>query len=249
MTQGRISLINTCTKRVLMSTLLLLSLVCGKSNAQQVLLTHNVLADTAQQAFGQNMRNFVHAFGAVGIMAGPSSKAGADMIYVMSANIEAGVRYKLKIARYYSMGLDLSYNLYSYKIKQNQQKILPDTVQHNAERFLFSNLTLGYFNRFNLGRTGNYIGKFVDLGVYGDWVHYADCYTRDKLSNGTTVRSHTSGLDYINDFQYGVYAHFGITRYVFEVKYRLSDYFHSKASYPELPRWTFGVQVGIHKVN
>jgi hypothetical protein len=218
-------------------------------NAQQVLLSHNVLEDTVAHHYGQNLRHYVHAYGGLGIMAGASSKAGAEMVYVMSPNVEAGLRYKLKVARHYSVGCDLSYNLYSYKIKQNEEKILPDSLQHKAERFLFSNLSLGIFNRINLGRTGNYIGKFIDVGVYGDWVHYADYYTRDNLENGNTVRTHTSNLDYIRNIQYGLYARFGITRYGFSVKYRLSDYFTSNRAFPELPRWTFGFQVGIHKVN
>lgn len=218
-------------------------------SAQQVLLNHNVLADTVVPHFGQNMRNFVHLFGGLGMMAGATSKAGADMVYVISPDVEVGIRYKLKVARHYALGCDLSYNLYSYKIKQNDQKILPDTFHHKAERFLFSNITLGVFNRFNLGRTGDYIGKYIDLGGYADWVHYADHYTRDKLNNGNTVRTHTSNLDYINNFQYGLYGHFGITRYVFTVKYRLSDLFRSSENYPELPRWTFGIQIGLHKVN
>jgi hypothetical protein len=218
-------------------------------SAQQVLLSRNVLADTIKPRFGQNMRNFVHVYGGLGMMAGNSSAKGADMVYVMSPNLDIGVRYKLKIARYYAIGAEFSYNLYSYKIMQDAGKIFPDTIRHDAERIIFSNLSMGFYNRISLGKTGNYIGKFIDLGVYGDWIHYADHFTRDKLENGNIERIHTSGLSWVKHWQYGVYAHFGITRYVLFVKYRLSDLFDDNYNYPELPRWTVGLQIGIHKVN
>lgn len=236
-----------CIQRFLITVLLVF--LFGEISAQQVLLTRNVLADTIKPHWGQNMRHFAHPYIGLGIMAGSSTTQGGKILYGVSPNLEVGVRYKLKIARHYALGCNLSYNLYSYKLKQNTLKTLPDTVIHKAERLLFSNLTLGIFYRINLGRTGNYIGKFVDLGMYGDWVHYADHYTRDKLTDGTTARLHVSGLNYINDLQYGFFGHFGISRFVFTVKYRMANLFPDNRNYPELPRWTFGMQLGLHKIN
>jgi hypothetical protein len=162
---------------------------------------------------------------------------------------ELGARYKLKISRHHSIGAEISYNLYSYKINQKLGKLLPDTIMHKSERFLFSTATMGIYTRISLGRIGNYIGKFIDIGVYGDWVHYSDHFYKDKLDNGYVVRSHVSGLDYIQNIQYGAYVRFGITRYSVIAKYRFSDYFTESANYPELPRFTIGIQVGVHKVN
>lgn len=224
----------------------LLVFVPAGLSAQRVLLSKNVLEDTLVPKYGQNLRHYVHPVIGLGMMAGPSEQ-GADIQYGTSINLDLGVRYKLRLARYFATGCDLSYNFYSFKLRQNEEKILPDTIRHNAERLLFNNLTLGVFARVNIGRTGNYIGKFVDLGAYGETVFYSDHFFRDKNADGTVNRTHVSGLNYINDLQYGVYARCGISRYVITFKYRLSDLF--KDSYPELPRWTFGFQMGLHKTN
>jgi hypothetical protein len=234
-------------KILLVSTIILAT--SGFSRAQQVLLSRNLEEGYKKEIYGQNLQNFVHLYGGLGFIVGPTEGKGADLVYGISMNPEIGGRYKLRITRNYSMGLNLSYNLYSYKINQKDGKFLPDTIMHKAERFLFSNLSLGYFNRFNIGRTGNFIGKFIDIGVYCEWVHFSDHYFKDKLENGNVTRTHVSGLDYVQKIQYGVFANFGLTRYSIIVKYRLSNLFKSSYDYPELPRFTVGFLVGLHKVS
>jgi hypothetical protein len=171
-------------------TVIVLIFFFSGTSAQRVLLSKNVAGDTLKSHFGQNLRHFVHPYLGLGMMAGPS-EPGGDILYFVSPNFEAGIRYKLRITRHIAVGCDLAYDLYSYKLKQTDTKILPDTLQHKAERMLFSNLALGFYFRINLGRTGNYIGKFIDIGAFGDWTHYADHYTRDKFSDGTTSVSYT----------------------------------------------------------
>ncbi len=168
---------------------------------------------------------------------------------LVSAHFELGARYKLRIARHFSIGLNGAYTVYSYKLRQNDNKSLPDTLSHKAERFLFSNFGIGFYNRVNLGRTGNHIGTFIDVGLYADWIARVTHFTTDDFPDGTRVRSHRTGMKYTRDLQYGLMGNFGITRYIFTIKYRLSDLFTPSSVLPELPRWTFGLQIGLHKVN
>ncbi len=217
--------------------------------AQQSLMSRNLRPTGHKENYGMNLLHFVHLYGGLGMIAGPSENEGGRIIYGVSLNPEVGGRYKLRVSRHHAFGADLSYTLYSYKISQKPGKTLPDTILHKAERFIFSKITLGIYHRYSFGRVGNYIGRFLDIGVYGDWIHYSDHYFRNRYDDGLVIRSHVSGLDYIRNFQYGAYMRFGITRYAFFARYRISDYFAPSAELPELPRFTMGIQVGLHKVN
>jgi hypothetical protein len=101
--------------------------------------------------------------------------------------------------------------------------------------------------RFNYGRRGNIIGKFIDLCAYGDWTFSASNNTKDKRQNGNHVKTRITHLNYYNSTNYGVLARIGFNRYVFYGSYRLSNMFKSSANFPELPRITVGLQIGFHK--
>jgi hypothetical protein len=223
--------------------------IWSSTQAQQTLLDRNLIQGYKKEVWGQNLKYYGHAYGTLGFMVGSPGAPGGKVVYGLTMNPQLGGLLKFRLSRHLSFGADLSYNLYNFKIDQVPNKILPDSVLHNAESFLFGNLSFGIFFRFNFGKVGNFIGKFADVGFYGEWVSFTDHYYKDKLDNGYTFRTHVSGLDYVEWLQYGGFVRFGYTRYAIVIKHRLSDYFVKSAGYPELPRFTIGFQAGLHKVN
>jgi len=217
------------------------------SFGQEVLFEEDVLADTLISKKGPNRKHFYHFFISYGFIAGESEGAGSDISYGLSNNVEFGFRYKLKVCNFYSIGCQALINTDVFHLKQNDSKILPDTIQHDKEKLTNDNLSFGVYNRFNFGKRGNYIGNFLDVGAYGDWRFYSKHCVKDKISTGEMVKISTTHLNYLEDFNYGVYAQIGINRYVVYAKYRLSDIFLSTYSYSELPRITVGLQIGFHK--
>jgi len=225
---------------------LLILFLASSLFAQNILLEQNVLGDSAISKFGQNRKNFRHFYFGYGIIVGPADSAGSDIKY-NSSSITFGYRYKFRLSNFYSIGYNISYTSYKYVLKQDTTKTFPNTMLHNNEKFSMSALGLGLYNRFNYGRRGNRIGKFIDIGAYADWLFGAYHFMKDKQSNGNIIETKIRKLNYVNVFQYGVFANIGFNRYVLTAAYRLSDIFETSYTFSELPRITVGLQIGFHK--
>jgi hypothetical protein len=231
-------------KKILISAIILfISTSCWS----QAVLMHQDVKDNVVGKHGPNLKNFSHFYIGFGLVVGASDSAGSDVIAGKSSNFVLGYRYKLRINNFFAIGCEAAFNSYSFSLKQNAAKITPDTIVHDKEQLNIGNLGLAGYLRFNFGRRGNQVGKFVDVGSYGDWRISGVNFTRDKMDNGNVVKTKISRLDYFNRFNYGALARIGFNRYVIYGTYRLSDIFKSDVKYPELPRLTIGLQIGIHK--
>jgi hypothetical protein len=233
------------------------------ASAQQLKLEHDVAEDTIARKFGPNLRHYAHFYAGIGLVAGPSENASSQVRYPASHEVVGGIRYKYKVGEVYALGLEVGTSLQIFKLRQKAAKQLPDTVLHDMEKLQFFNLGLGFYNRFNWDKRGNYVGNFLDLGVYGNWMLSSVHIHQDNIKGGSpsgveTIRIRESGLNYVEDFNYGFLARLGFNRYVFYGTYRLSDLFDNAYVYrngdfvktfkfAELPRYTLGFQLSLHK--
>jgi hypothetical protein len=234
-----------------MKKLLLISFMyfIGITCFSQTILFKQEVNDTTLGKRGQNLKNYSHFYLGFGFIGGKPDSTGSDIIMGKSINFVFGFRYKLRISNFFAIGYDLALNSYSYAIKQTEGKVLEDTIMHVKQKFGIGDLEISPYMRFNFGKRGNRIGNFVDLGAYGGWNFSASNFTRDKLDNGNVVRTTTRHLEYINPWNYGFMARIGFNRWVIYGYYRMSDNFKTTDIYdfPELPRITVGVQIGLHK--
>jgi hypothetical protein len=244
---------------------LLLFLGCLPSaSAQKVLLEQNVSEDTIKQNFGPNLKYFGHFYGGFGMIAGLAG-TGSEIDYLKSHEFVMGYRFKYKLSRFYALGFETGLTLQSVFLKQEAGKTLPTSNLYEKEKLKFTNLGLGIYNRFNWGKRGNYIGNFIDLGVYGNLMPFkAHIYEADQifgmagpLDGIKKIKVRETGLKYISDTNYGFLTRIGFNRYVFYGTYRISDLFEKGFSmvdkqgnklynYAELPRLSLGFQIGIH---
>ncbi|HNW98565.1 MAG TPA: hypothetical protein PKK00_09175 [Bacteroidales bacterium] len=213
--------------------------------AQNVLL-HKEVNDSIIQKYGPNLRNFHHLFISMGFVMGEPDSSGSDILYGNSTNYLVGYRYKLKLSNWFAIGYDIDISSYYFRLKQSLTKCTPDSILHDKEKFIIGNVGGDLYLRFNYGRRGNRVGNFIDLGGYGDLKTAAKHFTKDKMLNGNVVEVNTSHLKYVNKYNYGAMARVGFNRYVIYGCYRLSDIFKD-SQYPELPRITVGLQIGLHK--
>ena len=249
-------------KALKISLLFLLTASASNLKAQDILLAEDVNADTAEVVRGPNKKKFAHVYFGFGFAAGPDS-AGSRINYGKSFDLTVGRRLKWKVNRFYALGLDLTYHLSSFSLDQDAGKRLPNDSIHDSERLKLHNLTLGFYNRFNLNlQRGNYIGNFIDIGIRLDVPILATHITEDKLdftnyNNGRKIRTKTRDLRFITDFNYSGYFRLGFNKYVLTASYRLSDLFISDSNlyakygygltkYPELPALNLGVELGLH---
>ncbi len=236
----------------------LMSLSFSAAHSQTVLMHEDVSKlDIQKPKYGQNMANFDHWYVDFGFAAQQSEGKGADIRYGFSHSFSVGNRYKRKIAKFLALGVDVSYLYMVYDIKQNTEKLIPDNIEHKTEKFRLNTLYGDVFFRFNFGRRGNIVGKFLDLGVYGDWGFSNKHLTIDKVDFGNLPNGYKEvkmvhrNLSYFNDLNYGLVSRIGFNRYVVFATYRVSDFFSKEFKNTiadvELPRLTVGFQIGLHK--
>jgi hypothetical protein len=226
-------------------TIILLSLSLG-AFSQDILLQQNVKSDSIRPTYGPNLKNFFHGYVGIGFPFSTSEESGYTKP-MASTNFDFGVRYKRRFTNYLAMGVDLGINSASYKLKQNDSKTVPDNTINDKEKIQVNAVESAAWLRINVGRRGNYIGNYLDLGAFGDWNFQKKHKTTNTNSDGEKIKVSTSKLKYVEDFSYGVLTRIGVGRYALTARYRLSDIFKSSYAMPELPRLIVGVEVGLFR--
>lgn len=234
------------------SFMILFTLLLTYSNsfAQTVLLEKNVKDNAYSLKKGPNMKSFSHLFFGYEFFTGKPDKKGAEIIYGSSSSLNIGYRYKFKIFEFYSIGFSTIYSYNKYVIKQDKNKILPNPVLHDKEKIRFSNAGFEFYNRFNFDKRGNTIGKYIDIGLYGNWAFAINHYTRDKeydennMSELTVVKY--TGLKYTEKYGYGLSARIGMNKVSLSADYRISNMFKEDYQLPELPRFSVGLELTLY---
>lgn len=222
-------------------------LFCVEATGQTILLNVDRAVDSIPPNKGPNKATYTHAFFRAGFVAGPDEK-GARIVYGSSAEFTLGFRKKYKIGNIYSFGWDMQLNTTIFKLKQDSSKVVPNTLINKTERIEVSSLGLGLFNRFNLDpHRGNALGKFIDLGIAGQWDFTVENIVKNDLPNGSKIRSQIKKLPYVTDLQASLVARMGFNKIAFYGNYRLTNMFRPSFHYPELPRLVIGLDLCFGK--
>jgi hypothetical protein len=217
-------------------------------HAQKVLLEQHLSKDTVADFFGPNLKHFMHFNIGFGFVSGNQAK-GAQVEYGRSTSFLFGIRYKRKISNYYAVGFCLDYNNINYSFKQDSSKLFPDNTLHYREFLKINNFNLELYNRLNFDKRGNYIGKYLDLGFYGNLPFSSTHQYHDNkvVASANKTKVINSGLKYLSSYNYGLTARLGSNRLAVYLNYRLSNQFktYKLSSYDELPRIIVGLQLGL----
>ena len=232
-------------KRVFISIVLLLFLLSGNFGiAQTMIIDENVEVDSLEKKFGKNRKHYIHQFMAFGVPVG-ASEEGAEVKTFSSLDFKFGFRYKRKWSETLSSGIEISYHGMEYRLKQNANKILPDTMQNDKEKILFYNGQIGIYQRFNFGDRGDVIGKFIDIGGSFDYIFDAGHYTKNKLPDGQVRKVTTLKLPYVEQYYFNAFVRGGFNLLSIYFNYRFNDLFKTEYSLPELPVYHIGVELGF----
>lgn len=232
-------------------SILLFFFSIGLLNAQTVLLEQNLKRDTIKKTIGQNLKHFVHIYGGISFAAGSAEADSVKINYGLSNSFAFGIRYKRKICNLYSIGYNAGISATGFNIRQDKSKRFIDDTIHKKEKLILTALSFEIYNRFNFGKRGNIIGKYIDFGVYGHWIARSSLHVRDEIKlagqdNPTPIEINTRRLYYIDPFGYGACLRFGINRYTITADYRLTDMFKKSSNLQELPRLFIGIQIGFY---
>ncbi|MCF8374660.1 MAG: hypothetical protein K9H64_23780 [Bacteroidales bacterium] len=235
-------------KTILLSIFLLASVI---TYSQRVLLEENLANDTSEVKWGQNLRHYGHFYFGLSIPSNPAEK-GSEIMHGNSLSFDVGYRYKLKLCNWYALGADLNFSTNAYRLKQDAKtKILPDSIEHDKESILAPGMKFEIYQRFNFGKRGNHVGDYLDIGAYGTYFFATRHYTMDKnpTEDLKKLEITETGLDYMENTEYGISVRAGHGQWVIFGKYRLSDLFKTTANYPvklpELPALRIGVEISI----
>lgn len=236
---------------VFLLPLFFLPAIINSSFAQEILLEQNPGNDTIIQNWGPNRKNYIHSFYSYGFLCGQQVSDSAQINYGNSYSFSVGYRYKRKIVKFYEIGIGFSYSYTGFNIKQNDKKVFPNKATHDKEVLNLNYLSGSIFNRFIIGKRGNMIGNYFDLGVYGGWMFSGSHKTKTEYDQPTTSGSHVTKvinkkLNYLQKFDYGAIARLGRNKFSVYAKYRLSDLFREESGFPELPGLEAGIELIIN---
>ncbi|MCB8994458.1 MAG: hypothetical protein H6538_02500 [Bacteroidales bacterium] len=220
-------------------------------SAQDVIMDKDV-DEQYQDKKGPNMRQYGHIYESFGLVVPYNEVSGAKTDLLRSGEIIVGYRYKLKLLSFYAIGYDLSYSFKRYGIQA--EDALPVDVASNpfSQASLVKSMSLGLatlggevYNRINVGKRGNVLGNYLDIGIKGEWNYGRRLIIKDIAPDGDYYeksRLVQRNLNYIEKFSALVTARIGINKLALYGNYRISDLISSGYTSPELPPLTAGIE-------
>jgi hypothetical protein len=223
--------------------------------AQDVVLEKNV-DEQYQEKKGPNMRYYGHFYEGIGTVAPYGNLKGATAESQRSSEIIFGYRYKIKLLSFYAIGLDLSNRWLRYGIKSEGIPVAGEIASNPLSEaglvdklsLNLSSLGLEAYNRINIGKRGNVLGNFIDIGIKGEWNYGSRLILKSDATDGDyfqKAREVRKKLDFIGKLSTLVTARIGINKIGIYGNYRLSDLIADGYTTPELPPLTVGVQVAF----
>ncbi|MFO7658447.1 MAG: outer membrane beta-barrel protein [Bacteroidales bacterium] len=221
--------------------------------SQKILLEKDI-SHAYKNLKGPNTKSFGQVYFGYGLIIDPSQGSATEIKMPNSWLGTIGYRHKYKVSGFYSFGFEAGMRLSQYHIKQTDAKVFPNAINHDKEKIRLCSGSIGLYNRFNFGRRGNIIGKFIDLGGYAAYNYNTVHYTKDDISGDATPGADVyakkrvtknSGLDYIEPFDFGLYGRAGINKFAIRANFRLTDLFKAGYHWAELPALTIGVELSI----
>lgn len=219
--------------------------------AQDVVLDKNVDEQYTEKR-GPNMRQYGHLYEGFAFVIPYDEVAGASTEFGRSGSLVFGYRYKLKLLSFYAIGFDLSHNWTRYGIKPEDDVAVEtgNPLSRASEVYRMglgiSSLGAEAYNRINIGKRGNVLGNYLDIGVKGNWNYARKLILKEKaLSSDFYEKSRTvqKNLNFIEKISTDITARIGINKFVIYGNYRFSDLIVSGYTTPELPPLTAGVQM------
>ena len=193
--------------------------------------------------YGANRKHFLHLYTGFGMYS-----IGSTMLKEYHTHeYNLGIRYKRKFSSLFSAGTALYWKNVNFRYKEDPEIIDQGTFL-DKEKLKVNAAGTEIFVRLNFDTSrGNYVGNYIDLGGYGEWL-FSNAYKTFKDGGfGLFKRKKTvyKQLDQMNNFGYGIQLRMARNRFVVFVRYRISDYF--KNDLVEHPKSVIGLEIGLHR--
>lgn len=223
----------------------LLAVLINMSYSQKILFQEHLKDYSIPGTKGQGLKSYKHGYFGIGFIL-PLPDTTIAIMMPASYNYTLGLRLKRKITHTFSVGMDYNLNVSRFRFKQTADKVVPDTIMHKKQTNIFYAASAGVYGRITYGRHGNYIGKYVDIGIKGDWYFAGRLSTTDKKDGQKSV-NYTWGMKQFQPLNGHAFLRMGLNRYAIDFSYRLLSMYKPAYYVKELPPFSVGVEVGFFK--
>jgi len=219
--------------------------------AQQLIFEEEVEKNPGYSISGPNQTHFLEARIFYGLIFGIQEQ-DYPLKTLGSGEFEMMMRYKLKLNSLLSCGAGAGYINQHYRVDTKAVKDFPDNKEYDREVFKMQSLKSTLFVRLNIDpRRGNYLGKYIESGVYGSWSFTLKRIMVDKFAESSDKayrrsKEIQSGLDYLNRIQYGAYISLGISNFELSYRYRLSGIMNSEDYEFDFPGNSIGISYKLN---
>lgn len=216
--------------------------------AQGPLMSRVVAEDTSLGDRGQNLRKYNHWFVNLGFLTPHSNNHYVK--YGLSNELGFGYRTKRKISEHYAIGLDFSYQYRNYSLKNLVKYPGVDSLNVTRERYVQRGIQVDFYQRINYGKRGNFLGKYVDLVVWGElpfWNFHTYKFSMPVSQNayGKNGKITLRNFNWDETFLYGVQLRIGFNKNILYANYRLSNLFTGSSGLAQLSPIVLGIQRGF----
>ncbi|MFA5814096.1 MAG: hypothetical protein WC865_00550 [Bacteroidales bacterium] len=227
--------------------LFLLSIVQANITAQDLIFEKRLDNLPDHPNFGPNRRHFYHAFLSSSLTIPTSATLTINTDQPFTGQITVGFRYKLKVAKPFAIVSECGINRNFFRIDQYPGKNFPDTLIHHSQSICTNGLFGGVFLRVRLGQRGDYLGKYIDLGLTAQASIINHLVTKDVFNSADPKpylieKTTLSGLKNINTLTYKASVRFGFDRFSLIASYRLSRLLNT-SSVEDLPDLEIGFEI------
>ncbi len=215
-------------------------------NAQDLVFEKKPDSVPAHPNYGPNRLHYVHPFlFAGGIFPTP----GIEQVKTKlphNTYLAAGIRYKLKISRPFSVVSEAGFDRFSFRSAMGSGIMPEDSKTHLSQTVSSAGFFGGIFIRTRLGQKGDYLGNYIDLGITGQTNLINTLVTVDtvRLENTEQLmsqRTTRTSFSLFNPFTYSACIRLGFDKFSVVASYRLSRLLNDKLI-NDLPGLTVGFE-------
>lgn len=227
--------------------LLLFSLIQANIRAQELIFQKQPDSLSGRPNFGPNRRHFYHAFLSSSLTLPVSAATTIHTDQPFTGLVTLGFRYKLNVARPIALIAECGINRNFFRINQSAGKSFPDTLTHQSQSVRIIGPFAGTFLRLRLGQRGDYLGKYIDLGITVQASARNQLVTKDLIGSSDskpylTEKTTVTELRNIKPLTFKASARIAFDRVSFFGSFRLSR-FIEESSVMDLPDLEFGIEI------
>lgn len=223
-------------------------------NAQTVLLKETVPEDFSKtdEGYGPNRKYYSYPYMSYGVNADLYTHKNEMIMAIKplsSPALNFGTKYLVNYSKFSALVFDLNVGFNQYKLKNNQSYTLIDTnAILKSAKFQTYSLGTSAALRINFKpKRGNFLGKYLDLGGYIDWLWGRQFRTRYEGSLANyDINAHR--ISSLAKYQWGLTAQYGGGFFSIFARYRMSDLLVQPDHIIGLPRATIGISIFMSEI-